>query len=179
MVKKILLAGFGGQGIMAMGQILAYSAMLEGKEVSWLPAYGVEMRGGTANCAVCISDNPISSPVAAEPDLLVIMNKPSLDKFEHILKPGGSLYINSSLIDQPAGRKDIQTYYVAANDLADGLGDLRAANVVMLGTVIAAEKLVQTESVQESIKKVFSGGKQKLQDINARALQAGAKALEN
>jgi len=177
MLKKMLLAGFGGQGIMAMGQLLAYGAMVEGKEVSWLPAYGVEMRGGTANCSVVVSDRPISSPVASEPDVLVVMNKPSLDKFENTLKPGGRLFINSSLIDQSPRRRDIQTYYVPANELADGLGDLRVANVIMLGAILAVERPVKKESLQEALKKVFSEGKQKLVSINIQALQVGADSL--
>ena len=177
MLKQLLIAGFGGQGIMSMGQLLVYSGMLEGKEVAWIPAYGPEMRGGTANCSVSISDTPISSPVVSEPDILIAMNRPSLEKLEAQVKSGGTVLVNSSLVDCQVKRKDVKTYYVPVNEKAGELGEPRVANMVMLGALLQLEPLVGTVAVMESLKKVLSPSKQSLLPLNAQALEAGANCL--
>ena len=122
MTEQVIMAGFGGQGMLLAGQILAYAGLDEGKNVSWLPSYGPEMRGGTANCCVIVSDEEIGSPVVAEADTVIVMNRPSLDKYESAVKTGGLLIINSSLIDQKSTREDIDVVYVPANELAEELG---------------------------------------------------------
>ncbi len=133
MEERIIIAGFGGQGVMAMGQLLTYAGMIEGKHVSWLPSYGPEMRGGTANCSVIVSSEPVGSPVVVNSTTAIVMNKPSLDKFEPSVNKGGRLFINSSLIEQKSKRDDIEVYYISANEIADELGNMRVANMVMLG----------------------------------------------
>ena len=146
MTHEIIMAGFGGQGVMAMGKILVEAAMEEGKNVSWLPSYGPEMRGGTANCSVIVSDEPIGAPIVTEATAAIVMNRPSLDKFENDVIPGGALFINSSLIDKKASRDDIKVYYVPANDIANELGTDKVANIVMLGAylqVSGAASLIQ------------------------------------
>src|SRR5699024_10889245 len=133
MEERVIMAGFGGQGVMAIGQLLTYGGMVENKNVSWLPSYGPEMRGGTANCGVIVSDEPVGSPVVVNSTSAIIMNKPSLDKFEDSIINGGKLFINSSLIEQKAKRDDIDIYYIPANEIADEIGNARVANMVMLG----------------------------------------------
>ena len=128
MNKEMIFAGFGGQGVMLMGQILAYAGMLEGQQVSWFPAYGPEMRGGTANCSIIIGDEPVGTPIVTEPSVVVAMNLPSLDKFEPMLPVGGTLLINSSLIDRKPHRTDVKTHFVLCNDIAQELGNLKVAN---------------------------------------------------
>ncbi|MDD2401087.1 MAG: 2-oxoacid:acceptor oxidoreductase family protein [Clostridia bacterium] len=179
MLKQIMIAGFGGQGIMSMGQLMVYSGMIEGKEVAWIPSYGPEMRGGTANCSVSISDDPISSPHVTEPDILIAMNNPSLDKFEMSVKNGGVIFINSSLIDRKIKRKDVKVYYISANDKATELGDVRVANMVMLGALLKIDKLVKIDSIMESLKKVLSKSKHHLLPLNAQALEIGAREIGN
>lgn len=178
MLKQLILAGFGGQGVLSMGQLLAYAGMLEGKEVSWIPSYGAEMRGGTANCSVTISDSPISSPFVTEPDILVVLNRPSLDKFENALKPGGSLFLNASLIDRSVRRKDIRVFYITANDLANIVGESKVANMVILGALLQVEPLVNPLSILESLKKVLPESKHHLLPVNEKALQVGANLMK-
>lgn len=170
----MILAGFGGQGVMSMGQLVAYSGMLEGKEVSWMPSYGPEMRGGTANCTVVVSEDPIGSPVVVEPQIVVAMNLPSLDKFESMVKPGGVLIINSSLINRSCERDDITVIEVPANQIANDLGNSKVANMVILGTVIAQTKVVDQDSVIESLKKVLPEHRHNLIPMNKEALDKGA-----
>jgi len=178
MVRQLLLAGFGGQGILAMGQLLAYAGMLEGKEVAWIPSYGAEMRGGTANCSVTISSAPISSPLVNEPDIIVAMNLPSLDKFEPVIKAGGLLFVNSNLVARPVRRRDIKPFYIPANELAGRLGESRAANIIMLGALLEADPLVRPVSIMESMKKVLSVNKHHLLPLNEKALKLGAEAVQ-
>lgn len=178
MDARLVIAGFGGQGVMAMGKLLTYAGMIENKEVAWLPSYGPEMRGGTANCNVVISEEPVASPVVTEATAVLIMNKPSLDKFEGDIIPGGQLFINSSLIDQKAKRTDIEAYYVAANDIANEIGNARVANMVMLGAYLEKSKAVKNESVLTAFLKVFGENKTKLIPINEKALLAGAAAVK-
>jgi 2-oxoglutarate ferredoxin oxidoreductase subunit gamma len=170
----MILAGFGGQGVMSMGQLIAYAGMLEGKEVSWMPSYGPEMRGGTANCTVVVSEEPIGSPVVTEPQVVVAMNLPSLDKFESMVKPGGVLIINSSLINRSCQREDITVIEVPANEIANELGNLKVANMVVLGTLIAQTKVVSKESIIESLKKVLPEHRHNLIPMNEEAINRGA-----
>lgn len=152
--QKIICAGFGGQGVMSMGQLITYAGMLESKEVSWLPSYGPEMRGGTANCSVIVSETPIGSPVITnDATSAIIMNLPSLTKFEKDVAPGGSIFINRSLIEKKVERTDVDVYYIDANEIALELGNPRVANMVMLGALIEINKTVSIDSVLEAFKK--------------------------
>lgn len=171
--KKIFIAGFGGQGVLLIGQMLSYAAMYEGKEVTWMPSYGPEMRGGTANCTVCISDKPIASPLATSCDVLVAMNGPSLDKFESMLVPGGELFINSSVVPQKATRTDVNVHYVDALALAEEkVGNGKAANMVMLGAIIRKSGVVSIDVMDKVFEKTMTGGKAKLIPANKQALVA-------
>lgn len=175
---RVICAGFGGQGVMSMGQLLTYAGMLEGKEVSWLPSYGPEMRGGTANCAVTVSDKPVGSPlISDDATCAIIMNLPSLDKFENDVMPGGKVLINSSLIERKIEREDVEAYYINANELANDLGNPRVANMVMLGAYLELTKTVDVESVLEAFKKVFGPSKEKFVPLNKEALLKGAEAV--
>lgn len=178
MTHQIIIAGFGGQGIMLMGQFLAYAGMLEGKNVSWLPSYGPEMRGGTANCNVIISDEPVASPIVTEATAVMAMNRPSLDRFEGAVVRGGLLLINSSLVDKKASREDIGVFYIPANEIADQLGNGRVANMVMLGSFLAKTGAVSQASVIESMKKVLGPSKEHLIPLNEEALKRGAVCVE-
>jgi len=177
MEERLIIAGFGGQGVMSMGQLLTYSGMVENKNVSWLPSYGPEMRGGTANCNVIISDGLIGSPIVTEATTAIIMNKPSLDKFEKDVEKGGNILVNSSLIDRKVNRTDVNAYYVPANDIANELGNSKIANMVMLGAYLELTKAVKTESIVEAFKKVFGESKSHLIPINQEALEKGAEAV--
>lgn len=171
--KKIFIAGFGGQGVLLIGQMLSYAAMYEGKEVTWMPSYGPEMRGGTANCTVCISDKPIASPLVTSCDVLVAMNGPSLDKFESMLVPGGELFINSSVVPQKATRTDVNVHYVDALALAEEkVGNGKAANMVMLGAIIRKSGVVSLDVMDKVFEKTMTGGKAKLIPANKQALVA-------
>lgn len=178
MTEKIIIAGFGGQGIMSLGQMLCYSGMNEGKEVSWLPSYGPEMRGGTANCHVIISDSEVAAPIVSYADAVMAMNLPSLDKFEDRVKPGGKLFINSSLIEKKAKRKDIDVYYINANDLALELGNTRVASMVMLGAYLKSSATVSPKSVIESLEKVLGKKKAGLIPVNKLALEKGESLIK-
>ena len=175
--KKIFIAGFGGQGVLLIGQMLSYAAMYEGKEVTWMPSYGPEMRGGTANCTVCISDAPIASPIITTCDVLVAMNGPSLEKFEGMLVPGGDLFINSSIVPQKALRKDVNVYYVDCNGIAEEkVGNAKTAIMVMLGAIIRKSGAVSLEIMDKVFEKTLSGGKAKLIPANRQALTAWGRA---
>jgi len=177
MEERIIIAGFGGQGVMSMGQLLTYSGMIENKNVSWLPSYGPEMRGGTANCNVIVSDGLIGSPIVTEATTAIIMNKPSLDKFEEDVVSEGKLLINSSLIDRKTSREDVDAYYIPCNDIALELGNLKIANMVMLGAYLELTKTVEVSSIIEAFKKVFGESKAHLIPINQKALEKGAEAV--
>ena len=173
---KLFFAGSGGQGVLTMGQMLTYAAMYADMNATWLPSYGPEMRGGTANCTVVISpDKPVSCPLIYEADDVVVMNLPSLIKFESLVKPGGNLFVNSSMIEQKAARDDINVYYVPANDIAMQLGNARTANVVMLGALVNAAPVVPVEMIYKIMEKTFSGRKAHLLDINKTAFHAWEK----
>lgn len=180
MEERIVIAGFGGQGVMALGQLLTYSGMIEDKEVSWLPSYGPEMRGGTANCNVVISTDDVGSPVVVESTSAIMMNKPSLDKFEDTIVSGGKLFINSSLIDRKVIRDDIDVYYIPANEIANDLGNPRVANMVMLGSFLEATKAVKVDSVLNyAFTAVFGENRSYLMPINKEAIEKGAALVKN
>ena len=175
-VTKIFIAGFGGQGVLLIGRMLAYAAMYEEKEVTWMPSYGPEMRGGTANCTVCISEDPIASPLASTYDVLVAMNGPSLDKFESMLLPGGDLFINSSIVTQKATRTDVNVYYVDCNKIAEEqVGNAKTANMVMLGAIIQITNVVGLDIMEKVFEYVMTGGKTALIALNMKALAAWTK----
>ena len=173
MNHRIILAGFGGQGVMLIGTLLTYAGMREGKHVSWLPSYGPEMRGGTANCAVCISDRPIASPVVTEPTAVIAMNLPSYQKFSKILVTGGSLIINSSLVNSENIREDIKAYSIPANDEAVSLGSERVANMVCLGGLLGVEDIVSIETAIQALPEVIQDRYHHLLDLNSKALRRG------
>ncbi len=174
-MAELILAGFGGQGVMSMGQMLAYAGMLEQKKVSWIPSYGPEMRGGTANCAVVITDEEIGSPVVVEPDVVVAMNLPSMDKFEPVIKPGGVLLYNSSLIERKVVRDDIIVLAIPANEIANELGNTRVANMVMMGALLAQTGIVSVESIKKGLKQVLPSHRQDLIEVNQQAMERGSK----
>ncbi|MHB1005092.1 MAG: 2-oxoacid:acceptor oxidoreductase family protein [Chloroflexota bacterium] len=173
MLVEIVMAGFGGQGVMVAGQLLAHADMEEGREVAWIPSYGPEMRGGTANCTVIVSDEPVGSPIVTNPAVAVVMNRPSLDKYEPLVRQGGLLLVNSSLSGRAVSRKDIRVVEVAANDEAAALGNVRLANSIMLGALVACTGIVRLESIVEAMKEVFSARQQHLVDLNRQALERG------
>ena len=175
MQNEVIFAGFGGQGILVSGKILAHAAMEGGLEVSWTPSYGPEMRGGTAFCMVIISDRPIGSPVTRNPQHLVAMNRPSLEKYAPFVKPGGVILINSSLIDIVSGRDDVDELKVPANDIAGRVGNPKTANIVALSAFVARSKMVDMDLLRESVKEEFAS-KEKLIPINMAAIDAGIEA---
>ena len=178
MENKVICAGFGGQGVMSMGQLLAYAGMIEDKYVSWLPSYGPEMRGGTANCGVTVSDEEIGSPIITnDADIAIVMNLPSLIKFEKDVKPGGKIFINSSLIEKKVERTDIEVYYIDANKIAADIGNIKAANLVMLGAVLKSTPIVDIESILEAFKKVFGPSKERFIPQNREALIKGGENI--
>ncbi|NLG84891.1 MAG: 2-oxoacid:ferredoxin oxidoreductase subunit gamma [Firmicutes bacterium] len=173
MVHEMIFAGFGGQGVMLMGQLVAYAAMSQGKHVSWFPSYGPEMRGGTANCAVVVSDEPVGSPVVDEPTALVTMNKPSFLKFLPSLQPGGVLVYNSSLVDLVPDRTDVVVLAVPATEIANELGEVRVANMVALGALLARTAVVEPEEVLRVLAKTLPKHRQDLLPLNRLALERG------
>jgi 2-oxoglutarate ferredoxin oxidoreductase subunit gamma len=175
MQNEVQFAGFGGQGIMLMGQIMAEAAMKQGYEVVWIPSYGPEMRGGTAYCTVVISDRPIGSPIIRNPKHLVAMNRPSLEKFAAAVKPGGTIFINSSIISIDAGRDDVDVIKVPIIEIAKALGNVKAANIVALAAFVSRSQVVDFEMLRESVKKKFAS-KEKLIPLNMKALEEGKKA---
>ena len=170
MKQKMFFAGSGGQGTLAIGQMIAKAAMEEGKEVTWLPSYGPEMRGGTANCTVVVSDKPIACPLINDADVLVVMNLPSLLKFESMVVPGGLLIINSSMVTEKAKRSDIRVLEIPAVDMAMELGSDKAANMVILGAILEETGVVSKDTVREEMRHMFSGRKEKFLPMNLAAL---------
>ncbi|MBC2870146.1 2-oxoacid:acceptor oxidoreductase family protein [Bittarella massiliensis] len=173
MTQNILLAGFGGQGILFAGKVAAYSGLMDGKEVSWLPSYGPEMRGGTANCSVCISDDPICSPLILNPDALLVMNKPSYDKFIHKVQPGGVAVIDATLISDREEIEGVKTCYVEATRLAEENGLQGLANIILLGKVLKECGFASLEAVKKGIEKSVPARKQHLVEPNFRAIELG------
>lgn len=172
MEKKIIIAGFGGQGVLSLGQFIAYASMFEGKDVTWLPSYGPEMRGGTANCSVVVSDTSVASPIISRPDILIVMNKPSLDKFVDKVKTGGIIVVNSSLIADKVERSDVQTYYVDANDVALKAGNPKTANIVLFGALIKLSALISKTEGLAAVEKIFAK-KPKVIPMNLVAFEMG------
>jgi 2-oxoglutarate ferredoxin oxidoreductase subunit gamma len=175
MQSEVMFAGFGGQGILLIGKLLAHAAMEEGFEVAWIPSYGPEMRGGTAYCTVVISDRPIGSPIIKNPKHLIAMNRPSLDKFAPQVKPKGVILVNSSLIPVDSGRTDVDELKVAAVDIAKKIGNVRAANIVALSAFVARSKIVKLESLRDCIREEFAS-KAKLIPLNLEAVEKGIEA---
>jgi len=174
---EIIIAGFGGQGVMSMGQLLAYAGMLEGKNVTWLPSYGPEQRGGTANVSVIISDTEIGSPVIAYPSAAIVLNTPSFEKFEPYVKSNGILLVNGSLVNLQSLRKDILVLEVPASKLATEMDNPRIANTIILGAYLAYSKAVTFDSIIKSLEKVLPDRKHHLIEINKRALEKGAEFI--
>ena len=172
---RIICAGFGGQGIMTLGKALAALGMDNGKKVSWMPSYGAEVRGGTAHSMVIISDEDIPSPVVGDADICVVMNKPSLDKFEPRVKKGGMIILNSSLIETPVKRKDISVVEIAATEIALSLGSAKVANMVVLGALVSKTKIIPKNRAV-SLLEEFLGGKKDLLELNKKALQKGLES---
>jgi 2-oxoglutarate ferredoxin oxidoreductase subunit gamma len=167
--QKLFFAGSGGQGILLMGQMIAYGAMSQGLETTFLPSYGPEMRGGTANCTVVVSDKAISCPLIFEADAVVVMNPPSLTKFEPLVKPGGKMLINTSMVTERPTRTDIDVIEVPCLELAEELGNRRTQNVIMFGALVSETNVISPEGVDYALHKVFSGKKAKLLDLNTKA----------
>ncbi len=177
MLDEIIIAGFGGQGVLLMGRLIAYAGMLEGKHVAWMPSYGPEMRGGTANCTVIISTDEVASPVVANPTSLIAMNQPSLDKFEPLVEKNGIIIINNSLVSRDIAREDVSVVRVPANDIANELGNLRVANMVALGSYIAKSKSVVMETVFKALEQTLDKRLDKIIELNKEALERGAMVV--
>ncbi len=176
--QRVLMAGFGGQGIMLMGQILAAAALKEGKEVSWLPSYGPEMRGGTANCSVILADGEIRSPlIDKDATSAIIMNAPSFDTFEHIVRPGGLLLLNSSLVKRDSTRSDVTIVKVPVTDLAIEKGNVRTANIIMLGAWLKLTNYVRIETALDVVAETFATKKAALIELNQLALSLGTQSV--
>ena len=179
MMKQYVFAGFGGQGMLLIGKFLAMANMLEGKHVSWLPSYGPEMRGGTANCSVTISDEEVGSPLVNNADVLIAMNLPSLDKFEHTVKPGGLIVVNSSIIDRKVERDDVRVVYCDAAGIADSVKNPKGANVAILGAMMGADPdAVETDKMIEAIRLELGERKMRFLEGNKAALFAGMEAAK-
>ena len=174
MQNETIIAGFGGQGVLFIGKVMSYAALENELEVTWFPSYGPEMRGGTANCTVIISDEEIGSPQVLNPRAAIVMNQPSLDKYEDLVIPGGYLIVNSSLVNRPVKRKDITSIEIPANELAEEIGDKRYSNVILLGGLTAAVDFLDIESIEKGLKKSLPGKKETLFKINQVALLKGA-----
>lgn len=172
MLIKTVFAGFGGQGVLSMGLNLAQAAMLEGRYVTYLPAYGAEVRGGTANCTVAVSDEEITSPVASSPTFIVALNQPSVVRFQNKIQSGGVMFLNSSLIKDPPDRVDIEVVSIPANDVAEKMGNVRSANMVLLGAFIKKSNLVSLNSLMDGLTVALKGN-QKLISFNKDALTVG------
>lgn len=175
MQTEIVIAGFGGQGVLFAGQVLAYAAMDNGKEVTWIPSYGPEMRGGTANCTVIISDEEIGSPMVRNPRGVIAMNLPSLEKYEPLLIEGGSLIVNASLINRSIERDDVQYVLIPANEIAESLGDKRMTNIVMVGALLAQIPVLPIEAIEKALEDHLPERHKKLLPLNFQALRAGDK----
>ena len=173
MTHSFLIAGFGGQGLLFAGKFLVYKGMLEGKEVSWLPSYGPEMRGGTANCSVIVSDDPVGSPIVDHPDVLMVMNLPSLDKYENAVQSGGMIFVDSSLIERKVTRTDVKTFYIPATRMAAEGGITTLANMIITGKILTELGQFNDADVEAALHKVVSAKHPEMYDVNLKALQLG------
>ena len=176
--RQILIAGFGGQGILFAGKFLAYKGLMEDKQVSWLPSYGPEMRGGTASCSVIISDEPVGSPIVSTPDLLVAMNLPSLDKYESSVVPGGTIIVDSTLIERKVARDDVNVVYIPATGLASENGMPTLANMIIVGKILKLYDEFNMEGVNAALGKVISARHQDMLQFNLKAMELGADAYD-
>jgi 2-oxoglutarate ferredoxin oxidoreductase subunit gamma len=176
MLIKTIFAGFGGQGVLMMGYAFAVAAMREEKQVTYLPSYGAEVRGGTANCTVALSDEEIASPIASSPEFIVVMNKPSLIAFENKLQTGGMLFLNTTMVSELPTRGDIEVVGIDAGQMAENIGDMRATNMVMLGAFVKRTKLVELKHVIDGLGEIFEG-KEKVIAMNSKALEIGCESL--
>ncbi|MBO4288882.1 MAG: 2-oxoacid:acceptor oxidoreductase family protein [Lachnospiraceae bacterium] len=180
MTTEILFAGFGGQGLLFVGKYFATKGLLEGKQVSWLPSYGPEMRGGTANCNVIISDDPVGSPIVSKPDVLVVMNLPSLDKYESTVKPGGTIIVDSAMIERKVQRDDVRVIYIPATRLAGEIGAQNLANMVIAGVMMKeCPEAFPQEGLENALKKVVSARHADLYDLNLKAIMTGLGYVES
>ncbi len=170
---QILIAGFGGQGILFAGKFLAYKGLLEDLQVSWLPSYGPEMRGGTANCNVILSDDPVGSPIVTSPDVLIAMNLPSLQKYVDTVVPGGQIYVDSTLIAEKVTRTDVEVYYIPATAMAKEAGVSTLANMIIMGHLLQNNNQLSFEGAQVTVEKLVPAKKQELVGLNMKALEAG------
>ena len=173
MTKQILLAGFGGQGILFAGKFLAYKGLIEGKQLSWLPSYGPEMRGGTANCSVILSDDPVGSPIVSNPDVLIVMNLPSLDKYENTVVPGGTIFVDSALIARKVTRTDVKVVYIPATTMAADIKAPTLANMIIIGKYLKECDDWKEETIQATLSKIISAKHADLFDVNRKALEVG------
>jgi 2-oxoglutarate ferredoxin oxidoreductase subunit gamma len=179
MSLKIVFSGFGGQGVLMMGYVLAWAGMNEDKHVTFLPAYGAEVRGGTANCTVVVSDEEIASPIASSPEFVVAMNYPSMIKYQNMVKTGGTMFLNSDLISEKPPRGDIKVVQVPANSLAHDMGNDRVLNMVMLGAVTATVGIVSEQALVQAVETVLAGKKKSLIEINQKALTKGSQYISS
>ncbi len=173
MHEEIIVSGFGGQGALFAGQLLTYAGLYEGRHVTWIPSYGPEMRGGTAHCTVILSDEPIGSPIIRNPTIAIVLNPPSLDKYEPLLTPGGILVVNSSLVRRAPQRADLTVVEVPANDLARELGNVRMTNVVLLGALLATKEIVTPESLKKALEEEIPAHRKHVIEPNKKALERG------
>lgn len=172
---RIIVSGFGGQGVMGIGQLLTYAGMFDGLNVSWLPSYGPEMRGGAANCSVIISDQPIGAPNISTATAAIVLNAPSLDKFENSVKVGGDLFINTSLIDRKTSRKDLKVHNIAANDLAMEFGNPKVMNMIIVAVFNEICKIVTNDSLKKAVEKLYGKKGEDMLKVNYEALEFGAQ----
>ena len=177
MTYETVMAGFGGQGLLFSGKVLAYAGLLEGRELSWLPSYGPEMRGGTCNCSVIISDEPVGSPIIAHPNVLMVMNEPSLDKFEDSVAPGGTIFVDSSLIARKVRRTDVDVVYIPATQMATEMEATSLANMIILGAIVEKLGCVKSGTMLDALKHTISARKANLLDLNLKAVEAGRRFI--
>lgn len=177
MTYETIMAGFGGQGLLFSGKVLAHAALIENKELSWLPSYGPEMRGGTCNCSVIVSDEPVGSPIIAHPNVLMVMNEPSLDKFEPTVAPGGVVFVDSSLISRKTVRDDVETVYIPATEMAKRMDAVNLANMIILGAIAEKTGCVGADTLLEALKHSISARKANLLEANVKAVEAGRKFI--
>ena len=170
---QIIIAGFGGQGLLFSGKVLAYAGLAENRQLSWLPSYGPEMRGGTASCTVILSDEPIGSPIVEHPNVAMVMNNPSLDKYEGLVAPGGKLFLDSALIGRKVERDDIDVYYIPATQLAKDMGAPTLANMILLGAIVKETGCVSAEHLEEGLRHAVPARHADLIDLNIKALEIG------
>lgn len=172
--KQFLFSGFGGQGILFAGKFIAYKGLMDGKNVSWLPSYGPEMRGGTASCGVIVGDESVGSPIVSRPDVLVAMNLPSLDKYESSVVPGGIIFVDSTLVSRPVTRTDVTVYPLPATQMASDNGTPTLANMILVGKILKVLNDFEEDSVRAALGKVISAKRADMLEVNLNAMKLGA-----